>query len=149
MNNEYAQIVAEHRAGLCVECGKCVAVCPMAEMYADFDRSMSPRGMAQQALLGVGALSGLGIWRCAQCESCTKTCPAGVDCCGLVAALRPLARAALGQAAPAAVTCAGCGAELPPAPVLEYLRSTLPEAELAYLGLCVACRRRRYVCHNR
>lgn len=144
--DNYARILEEHAVGLCVECGKCVTVCPMAEMYPDFGWGISPRGMVQQALRGSALLSGQGIWRCTQCEACSKTCPAGVDCCGLVAALRPLARDEEG-ATPSGL-CSECGAELPPAPVLEYLRKALPQAPLEYLSLCPACRRQRYVRNN-
>ena len=149
MDAEFVRILAARSAGLCVECGKCVTVCPMAEMYPDFGWETSPRGLVQLALRGRELLSGQGLWRCTQCEACTRTCPAGVDCCGLVADLRPLARAAAGgEPAGDAADCAMCGAPLPPAPVLAYLRRTLPQVPLEYLALCPACRRERYIRNN-
>ena len=150
MDAEFARILAARSATRCVECGKCVAVCPMAEMYPDFDWDISPRGMVQLALRGAALLSGPALWRCTLCEACTRTCPAGVDCCGLVADLRPLARAA-GGAEPAGAepaACACCGADLPPGPVLAYLSQALPRVPLDYLDLCPACRRERYVRNN-
>jgi len=148
MDAEFSRIVTARAASLCVECGKCVTVCPMAEMYPDFGWETSPRGMVQLALAGRGLLSGQGLWRCTQCEACTRTCPAGVDCCGLVADLRPLAREAWGATYLAGGACASCGAPLPPAPVLAYLRQVLPQDPLDYLDLCPACRRERYIRNN-
>lgn len=150
MDAEFGPILAARSAWLCVECGKCVTVCPMAEMYPDFGWETSPRGLVQLALRGRELLAGQGVWRCTQCEACTRTCPAGVDCCGLVADLRPLARAELGgePAAGAEAVCAMCGAPLPPAPVLAYLRQALPQVPLEYLDLCPACRRERYIRNN-
>mgnify|MGYP001474528224 CR=1 FL=1 len=84
MNAEFTGIVAAHAAALCVECGKCVTVCPMAEMYADFGWETSPRGLVQLALAGPELLTGQGLWRCTQCEACTRTCPCGawpMTCC--------------------------------------------------------------------
>ncbi len=149
MDAEFSRLVWNRAAWMCVECGKCVAVCPMAEMYPDFGWDISPRGMVQQALRGQGLLAGQGLWRCTQCEACTRTCPAGVDCCGLVRDLRPLARAAAGEAPGTAADsgearCQNCGAELPPGPVLAYLRQALPQVPLDFLDLCPACRRLAY-----
>ena len=44
--------------------------------------------------------------------------------------------------------CADCGGNLPPRPVLAYLRTVLPEEGVSYLNLCPACRRRAYARNN-
>jgi heterodisulfide reductase subunit C len=146
MQNEFKLVLSEVAALFCVECGKCTAVCPMAEMYPDFSWDLSPRGIVQQALDSSDILSGQALWCCTQCHACTRTCPAGVDCCGLVARLRPIAKLATGASKMG--TCADCGGELPPKPVLDYLRSVLPKADLRYLRLCPTCRRQAYVLNN-
>jgi len=148
MRDEFESTLSDTAARFCVECGKCTAACPMAEMYPNFSWDLSPRGIVQQALRGRELLSGQAVWCCTQCEACTRTCPAGVDCCGLVARLRPLARAAAGKEASGEELCAGCGAALPPRPVLDYLRSALQGAELHYLSLCPTCRRQAYIRNN-
>jgi len=145
MQDDFEHAISEAAARFCVECGKCTAACPMAEMYPGFSWDLSPRGIVQQALRGRELLKGQAVWCCTQCSACTRTCPAGVDCCGLVNRLRPLARLA---GAPGAGVCTACGADLPPKPVLDYLRSVLPEAELHYLQLCPACRRQAYARNN-
>jgi heterodisulfide reductase subunit C len=145
MHDEFERTLSDSAAPLCVECGKCTAACPMAEMYPDFSWDLSPRGIVQQALRGREILNGRSVWCCTQCGACTRTCPAGVDCCGLVACLRPLARAVAGKSD--AAVCA-CGADLLPPPVLDYLKTVLPAAELSYLNLCPACRRLAYVRNN-
>ena len=145
MRDEFERALSEAAARFCVECGKCTATCPMAEMYPAFSWDLSPRGIVQQALRGEELLKSQALWCCTECRACTRTCPAGVDCSGLVTRLRPLARLETGS--PEAGKCA-CGCELPPRPVLDYLRSVLPRAELHYLTLCPACRRQAYFRNN-
>lgn len=147
MPDEFRKALAESAAFFCVECGKCTAACPMVEMYPGFSRDLSPRGIVQQALRGREILSGQSVWCCTQCRACSRVCPAGVDCCGLIARIRQLA--GQGQdASSGAGVCVECAGDLPPAPVLEYLRSVLPEAEVLYLKLCPACRRQAYARNN-
>lgn len=146
MADEFKQALSEAAAPFCVECGKCTAACPMAEMYPNFSWDLSPRGIVQQALRDRDLLRGQALWCCTQCHACTRTCPAGVDCCLLVARLRPLAKLVVGTSQ--LETCAECGGELPPPPVLDYLRSVLPEMEPRYLKLCPTCRRQAYVRNN-
>ena len=69
-----------------------------------------------------------------------------MDCCGLVADLRDLSRA-LGRGGEQG-TCPICGAMLPPAKVLDYLKERLPKEQLKYLELCPACRRQAYAREN-
>lgn len=144
---EFDRALSESSARFCVECGKCTAACPMAEMYPGFSWDLSPRGIIQQALRGKEILDAQALWCCTQCKACTRTCPAGVDCCGLVENLRPLARSESGMSDSG--KCAECGGQLPPKPVLDYLRSVLPDgAELCYLRLCPTCRRQAYARNN-
>ena len=46
-----ARIIDEKKLSLCVECGKCVASCPMAEFYDRFSFLFSARGIIKKALL--------------------------------------------------------------------------------------------------
>ncbi|MBO4334555.1 MAG: (Fe-S)-binding protein [Desulfovibrio sp.] len=128
----------------CVECGKCVALCPMAETARPFSRDKSPRGLVQQVLDAVALDEMPALRDCLQCRSCSQTCPASVDVAGLISALRT-------QAGYAAATCMVCGRPLMPAPALSYLHRAVGEAyeqKLVYPSLCPDCKRRAYVRNN-
>lgn len=75
----------------CVECGRCVAACPMAEMYADFGIEMSPRGIIKKTLVGEDVVADRNIWFCTECNSGTDVCPQGVSCRDLIRKLREAA----------------------------------------------------------
>lgn len=127
----------------CVECGKCVALCPMAETAAGFTRVKSPRGIVQQALRGEEEMP--GVDSCLQCRSCSQTCPAGVDVAGLIADLRKL------RAASSMRHCSSCGAPMLPADAGSYLDGAVNagfESEIVYASLCPSCRRRAYIRNN-
>ncbi len=146
MNRPYQEILTARGAFRCVECGKCVALCPMAETAPEFSRRTSPRGVVQQALRGEDAADMPGLVSCLQCRSCSQTCPAGVDVAGLIADLR----ATLPQ--PVQVICPACGTPLLPADAEAYLARAANagfESELSYASLCPSCRRRAYARNNR
>ena len=139
----YDAILKARGAFQCVECGKCVALCPMAETAEGFTRVKSPRGIVQQALRRADEMPGLDS--CLQCRSCSQTCPAGVDVAGLIADLRQLrARATMSF-------CASCGAPMLPADAGRYVEGAVNagfESEIVYASLCPACRRRAYIRNN-
>ena len=143
MSRTYLDILKARGAFQCVECGKCVALCPMAETSPGFSRVKSPRGVVQQALRGMDDMP--GVDSCLQCRSCSQTCPAGVDVAGLIADLRRLqARAKLSL-------CSCCGAPLLPADAGRYVEGAVNagfEGEIGYASLCPACRRRAYIRNN-
>jgi Fe-S oxidoreductase len=143
MSRKYLEILKARGAFQCVECGKCVAMCPMAETSPGFSRVKSPRGVVQQALRGMDDMP--GVESCLQCRSCSQTCPAGVDVAGLIADLHRLqARAQLSL-------CSSCGAPLLPADAGRYLEGAVNagfEGEIVYASLCPACRRRAYIRNN-
>lgn len=146
MNRPYQEILTAHGAFRCVECGKCVALCPMAETAPEFSRLTSPRGVVQQALRGADVTDMPGLVSCLQCRSCSQTCPAGVDVAGLIADLRPL------LPRPVRITCPACGTPLLPADAEAYLARAANagfESELSYASLCPSCRRRAYARNNR
>lgn len=145
MSHPHQEVLAARGAYRCVECGKCVALCPMAETSRPLFRSASPRGIVQQALQGLAVDDMPGLTRCLQCRSCSAVCPAGVDVAGLVADLR-LAVAGWEETA-----CAVCGAPLLPVEAARYLNRAVgadfAEA-LAYPALCPSCKRRAYIRNN-
>lgn len=78
---------AHARVHDCYQCGKCSAGCPVAERM-----DLLPNQLLRLLQLGRierAAASG-AVWECLSCLTCTMRCPKGVDCAGLMDALRQL-----------------------------------------------------------
>lgn len=70
-------IIGGDHHNYCYQCGACVAVCPAARYFEDFN----PRDILLKTLLGdeedlVGPES--IIWKCTNCYSCYERCPQDV-----------------------------------------------------------------------
>ncbi|MCR5814997.1 MAG: 4Fe-4S dicluster domain-containing protein [Desulfovibrio sp.] len=142
--NPYQDLLMQYGAYGCVECGKCVALCPMAETASPLSPELSPKGLVRQALNAVEAASMPALKHCLQCGSCSQTCPAKVDVAGLIKALRN--EAGLEEA-----VCMLCGQALMPLSTLNYLNNAVGaayEQKLVYPLLCPDCKRRAYVRNN-
>ena len=133
----------------CVECGKCVAVCPMAEMYANFSIEMSPRGIIKKTLTGNDIILDKNIWYCTECNAGTDVCPQGVSCRDLIRELRKIAIEE--NAVEDIKYCNRCGKQFLPIPVKEFVFDRLKEEPpnvLNILELCPSCRRELYMLRN-
>jgi Fe-S oxidoreductase len=136
-----AKLIDEKKLALCVECGKCVASCPMAEFYDRFSFLFSARGIIKKALLGLDILKDSNIWFCLECDTCAKLCPAGVKYAEFVEAIRQLAiRKGITENS---VVCPRCGRYYLPLPTVERLKEVLAGKGLAgeFTELCPQCRR--------
>ncbi|MGD1995212.1 MAG: (Fe-S)-binding protein [Anaerolineae bacterium] len=135
------RLVDRYGLSLCVECGKCVAACPMREILDGFSSEHSARGVVRRALLGLEMVGHAGIWLCLTCDLCTNLCPAGVRFRDFIRAARRLSvetgRAKYGS------FCRGCSAHICPSYAVEYLKRTLGEASQELLTLCPRCRQYR------
>jgi heterodisulfide reductase subunit C len=133
----------------CVECGRCVAACPMSEMYADFSIEMSPRGIIKKTLMGDDVIEDQNIWYCTECNAGTDTCPQGVSCRDLV---RKLREAAVSENLPEnAKTCKCCGRTFVAVPVETFVYGRLkdePPNVFDILDICPPCRREIYLRRN-
>jgi len=80
----------ENRAYLCLSCGKCTAVCPVARKDAGF----SPRRTVERAVNDDPAtwLGGEDLWKCLTCLRCSALCPGDVRFSEFARDLRALAR---------------------------------------------------------
>ncbi|MBN2254634.1 MAG: 4Fe-4S dicluster domain-containing protein [Deltaproteobacteria bacterium] len=133
----------------CVECGRCVAVCPMAEMYVNFSIAMSPRGVIKKAITGENLIRDKNIWYCTECNAGTDACPQGVSCRDLIHGLREIAMKH--EAAEDMKYCKGCGEPFVAIPVEDFVFTRLqaePSNVLRILELCPVCRRERYMERN-
>jgi len=133
----------------CVECGRCVAACPMAEMYANFSIEMSPRGMIKKTLLGYPVVEDKNIWYCTECNAGTDVCPQGVSCRDLIRTLRGAAVA--GNLLENAQICKCCGRPFAALPVENFIRGRLKEEPpnvRDLLTACPSCRREIYLKRN-
>jgi Fe-S oxidoreductase len=136
-----AKIIDEKKLSLCVECGKCVASCPMAEFYDRFSFLFSARGIIKKALLGLDVLKDSNIWFCLECDTCAKLCPAGVKYAEFVEDIRQLAiKEGITESS---VVCPRCGRYYLPLPTVERLKEVLAGKGLAgeFIELCPQCRR--------
>jgi len=139
--NSLTKIIDEKKLTLCVECGKCVASCPMAEFYDRFSFLFSARGIIKKALLGLEILRDSNIWFCLECDVCARLCPAGVKYAEFVEDIRQLAISE-GITENSAV-CPRCGRYHLPLPTMERLKEVMAEMGLdgEFTELCPQCRR--------
>jgi len=136
-----AKIIDEKKLSLCVECGKCVASCPMAEFYDRFSFLFSARGIIKKALLGLDVLKDSNIWFCLECDVCAQLCPAGVKYAEFVEDIRQLAiREGITENS---AVCPRCGRYYLPLPTVERLKEVLDGSGLdgEFIELCPQCRR--------
>jgi len=150
-NNEDKIAKAKKSSGVygCVECGRCVAVCPMAEMYTNFSIEMSPRGVIKKILTGNDIILDENIWYCTECNAGTDICPQGVSCRDLIRALREIAIEE--NVVKDIKYCSRCGKPFLPIPVNTFVFDRLegePPNVLNILELCPGCRREIYMLRN-
>ena len=141
MGNTIDEIINETKLFYCVECGKCVGVCPLREIYEEFSYELSPRGIIKKALLGFDILKDKEIWFCLGCTVCTEMCPAGVRYAEFIESLRLSAiREGITEHCS---FCQRCGTYFVPTPTLDNAREIMEERGLSsqFLGQCPKCRR--------
>lgn len=147
--NRLAEAVRSSGAYSCVECGRCVAVCPMAEMYTNFSIEMSPRGIIKKAATGNEVILDKNIWYCTECNAGTDICPQGVSCRDLI---RDLRKIAVEEGTVESLRyCTRCGKQFLPIPVKDFVSHRLQEEPpnvLNILDLCPSCRREIYMLRN-
>ena len=148
-NDRLGEAMRSSCAYSCVECGRCVAVCPMAEMYTNFSIEMSPRGVIKKTLIGNDIISDDNIWYCTECNAGTDVCPQGVSCRDLIRGLREIA--VRENAVEDLRYCTRCGKQFLPIPVKNFVIDRLKEEPpnvLTILGLCPSCKREMYLLRN-
>lgn len=86
-------IVARHAVKNCMNCGVCVASCPAAEFYEDYN----PRRILDAVLDRdegrlLEILGSEMLWYCGQCGSCKPKCTRENNLMGLISSLRTLSQ---------------------------------------------------------
>ncbi|MFH0777089.1 MAG: (Fe-S)-binding protein [Candidatus Eisenbacteria bacterium] len=83
--NDTLEAIKRTGARLCLDCGKCTAVCPVSRVNGSF----SPRRIVTDALLGdEEAMTDDAIWQCLTCKLCSERCPSDVDYVDLTKVVR-------------------------------------------------------------
>ena len=71
------EIIKKTKAYLCLDCGKCTAICPVSRV----NRGYSPRRLMIKALTGSNEnlFTDKTIWTCLTCMQCQQRCPSDID----------------------------------------------------------------------
>jgi len=141
LKNTLVDIIDETKLSLCIECGKCVAGCPLADIYEYYSYEYSARGIIRKTLLGIDILGRKEIWFCLRCDICAEVCPAGVKYAEFIDDIRQLAlRRGVSQYCS---FCERCGRCYLPLPTRQHIGEVLAEKEESdeFLKLCPECRR--------
>ena len=139
-----AKFKREYCLNLCLECGKCSAVCPMVDLYGRYDYSRSSRAIVERILFEPDKIADEAFWFCLTCEECTFYCPSGVLFQSFMTALRGYM---LEQGHRRyAVMCPDCGEYLMPKNEWEYLLKLENRKEIeALLSTCPRCKQKKYM----
>jgi len=132
-----------HKLYYCVECGKCVAVCPMQDIFRNFDYEVTPRGIIKKVALYLDALKDDAIWFCLQCNACTDACPAGVKYRDFMIAVRKYL-VEHGNIANIDI-CDSCGQYYITRYILNHIKNKLKCGDSDYLNVCPDCRDKFFV----
>ncbi|MFW6147896.1 MAG: 4Fe-4S dicluster domain-containing protein [Thermodesulfobacteriota bacterium] len=138
------QLIEENSLELCLECGKCSAVCPMPSVYERYCYESFPRGIIESLLLNPQDISKDTFWYCLACQECTKYCPVGVSFQNFMNEFRELILD--NGYRDNAFFCPECGAYIMPKREFDYIQKTLGEDKAnEYLMSCHKCKKKNYV----
>jgi heterodisulfide reductase subunit D len=73
----FQSIIQRTHAYLCLDCGKCTGVCPLARVDPDY----SPRRIVERVVYGEAetVITDPRLWACMTCGLCSTICPSNVD----------------------------------------------------------------------
>lgn len=138
---EIRDLVEKNHLNMCLECGKCSAVCPMVAFYGgDFIYERSSRAIAERLCFDPAGIYDEAIWYCLACQECTFYCPSGVAFQHFMMDLRDLLIA--NGHTEYAHFCSECGGYMMPKHQRNMLKKNLNgSADLLYE--CPVCKRNR------
>lgn len=87
----FKELIKANNAWLCLDCGKCSSVCPVALHLVD--RFTSPRLLVETAVAcgEDDTLEDPLLWSCLTCQRCSEICPSEVDFSAFIQGARQLA----------------------------------------------------------
>jgi heterodisulfide reductase subunit C len=136
-------IFKRHNLCCCIECGKCVSVCPMQDIFRGFDFEISPRGVIKKAALGLDILKDDTIWFCLECNACTDACPAGVEYRDFIIAARNYLVAHGNEEN--THNCERCGRYFSTRHISNHIKNRLKGGDSDYINVCPDCRETIYL----
>ena len=143
LKKEIQGLMGKHHLNLCLECGKCSAVCPMVNFYGEFVHTRCTRSVVERLCFDPESIADEALWYCWACMECTFYCPSGVDFQNFMIGFRQLL-VSHGHSEYAHF-CKACGTYLMPKKQLEYLEATFGDTngnqELLYE--CPNCKKGR------
>ena len=143
LRNQIQALMEANHLNLCLECGKCSAVCPMVNFYGEYVHKRCTRSVVEKLCFDPEGIDDEALWYCWACKECTFFCPSGVDFQNFMIDFRELL-AAHGYGEHAHF-CSVCGAYMMPKKQLDYLEATMHlngNAEL--LWECENCKKGKY-----
>ena len=127
-----------HKLYYCIECGKCVAVCPMQDIFESYGYAVAPRGMIKKVALLLDVLKDEAIWLCLQCYACSEACPAGVKYRDFMVDVR---KHLIDHGNIANVdACGSCGKYYTTRYILDHVKKKSKHSDSDYLEICPECR---------
>jgi heterodisulfide reductase subunit C len=140
--NDLQILMDKNAIHMCLECGKCSAVCPMVNFYGEYVYKRCTRAVVERLCFEPGGLDDEALWYCWACKECSFFCPSGVDFQNFMIGLRELLVSRGNREY--AHFCSTCGAFLMPKRQLHVLKSTLNGNGTAdLLDECPNCKRGR------
>ncbi|MBW1806468.1 MAG: 4Fe-4S dicluster domain-containing protein, partial [Deltaproteobacteria bacterium] len=121
IKTEIGQLIRKNNLSLCLECGKCSAVCPMLEFYGEYSYDRY----------------------CLTCQECTFFCPSGVIFQDFMTELREcLIDHGYKEYA---LFCPTCGNYLMPQKEFEYFQKNPDSGKISeLLTICPQCKKNNY-----
>lgn len=144
LKTEIEGLIQENNLYLCLECGKCSAVCPMLDFYGEYVYDRSPRGVVERLSFDPEKIDDEALWYCLACKECTFFCPCGINFQNFMMALRGL----LLQHGydKHALFCPVCGNYIMPKKEFEHLQKGESGEKIGeLLSVCEGCKKSSYV----
>lgn len=143
LKTEIEWLIQKNNLNLCLECGKCSAVCPMLNFYGAYDYGRSPRGVVERLTFDPENIDDEALWYCLTCDECTFYCPSGINFQDFMIELRSLLLR--NGYKKYAHFCSVCGAYLMPKKEFEYMQKD-PNGRIIgeLLSICPRCKKNNY-----
>jgi heterodisulfide reductase subunit C len=144
LRGEVQALMDANHLNLCLECGKCSAVCPMVNFYGEYVHNRGTRSIVEKLFFNPDSIDDEALWYCWACHECTFFCPSGVDFQNFMTEFRELL---VGNGyTEHAHFCSVCGAYMMPKKVLDYLETATDlDRSKELLWECPKCKKGKHL----